>query len=204
MIIHDIEQNSPEWFSLRAGMPTGSMAKSLVTSQGKESKSLSEYAITLANDLFAGEPLDHWEGNSYTERGHELEPNARSLYEMIHKVEVEQVGFITDDEGLYGASPDSMINDDGLLEIKSLTAKRHTSAIIYYKKHNKPPTDYVSQIQMQLFITGRNWCDLMFYHPVLPELIIRVEPELSFQMVLIKQLNTVITERDRIIGILNE
>jgi len=204
MIIHNVEQGSEDWFALRAGMPTGSMAKKLVTSQGKESKSMAEYAIELAGDLYAGEPLDAFEGNAWTERGTELEDSARSLYEMVYDCEIKEVGFCTDDKGLYGASPDGLINDDGMAEFKCLKATNHIKAIMYHKKNSKAPTDYISQVQMQLFVTQRKWCDLTFFHPSLPELIIRIKPDLEFHSVLKAQLKAVIKERDNIIKLLNE
>jgi hypothetical protein len=204
MIIHDVEQGSPEWFALRAGMPTSSNAKKLVTSQGKESKSMPEYAIELAGDLYAGQPLNAFEGNAWTDRGTELEDSARSLYEMVNDVEAQTVGFITDDDQQHGASPDNLIGEDGGLEIKCLKATNHIKAIMYYKKNKKPPTDYVSQVQSCLFETGRKWWDLMFFHPDLPELIIRIEPDLEFHKVLESQLKAVIIERDKIVKLLNE
>jgi len=202
MLIHEVEQNIPEWYALRAGMPTASMAKSLVTSQGKPSKSLDDYAIQLANDLFSGEPVDQWEGNKHTDRGHELEPVAVSLYSMINNCELQKVGFCTDDDERYGASPDRLKGDDGLVEIKCLSGKYHTKAILYYKKNRKPPTDYVSQAQMQLFTTGKKWVDLFFYHPTLPELTIRILPNKVFFETLQMQLDDVIEKRDEIIKIL--
>jgi len=204
MITHDLEQGTEEWHKLRAGIPTGSMAKNLVTSQGKESKSLGGYAITLAGDLFAGQPLDAFEGNEWTDRGTELEDSARSLYELINDCEVKEVGFVTDDNNSYGASPDGLINNDGLVEFKCLKATNHIKAHIYYDKHKKPPTDYIPQVQMQMFVTGRKWTDLVFFHPDLPELIIRVEADKDFHKVLESQLSAVIIERDKIIKLLKE
>lgn len=203
MIINSCEQYSDEWWEKKNGKPSASNGKKMVTSQGKESKSMPEYAIELAGDLFAGKPLDTFEGNAWTERGTELEDSARSLYEMVYNCEVQEVGFCTDDNNLYIASPDGLILDNGLVEFKCLKATNHIKAIIYHAKNRKPPTDYVSQVQMQLFVTGRKWCDLVFFHPNLPELIIRIEPDLTFHMMLAKQLKAVIEERDKIIGILN-
>ena len=205
MIIHkDIIQGSQEWLNLRAGLPTGSNAKKLVSSTGQLSKSLTEYAVELAGDMFAGEPLDSFDGNAWTDRGTELEDSARSMYELINDCEVVEIGFITDDDIKFGASPDGLINDDGMVEFKCLKATNHIKAIMYHKKNHKAPTDYISQVQMQLFVTGRKWCDLMFFHPSLPELIIRIEPDLSFHEVLKHQLEAVIIERDNIIKLLKE
>lgn len=204
MIIHEIEQGCEEWLNLRAGMPTGTGAKKLVTSQGKESKSLPDYALELAGDLFAGKKLDAFEGNIWTDRGTELEDSARSLYEMVKDCEVQEIGFCTDDSDRWGMSPDGFVNDDGLVEFKCLKATNHIKAIMYHKKNHKAPTDYVAQVQMQMFVSGRKWCDLVFFHPDLPELIIRVDADLDFHRVLEVQLKAVIVERDNIVNLLNE
>ncbi len=204
MIIHDLEQGSEAWLNLRAGMPTGTGAKNLVTSQGKESKSLGGYALELAGDLYAGKRLDAFEGNAWTDRGTELEDSARSLYEMVHDCEVEEIGFCTDDSDRWGMSPDGFVGKDGLVEFKCLKATNHIKAIIYADKHNKPPTDYIPQIQMQMFVSGRKWCDLVMFHPDLPELIIRIDADLEFHKILESQLKAVIIERDKIIKLLKE
>ncbi len=85
MIIHPVEQNTDDWVKLRAGLPTASSFKSIITSQGLPSKSLPTYAAKLAADKYAGEPLDSFEGNVWTERGHELESDARDLYSELKK-----------------------------------------------------------------------------------------------------------------------
>jgi len=204
MIVHDIPQGSELWLNFRAGMPTGTGAKNLVTSQGKESKSLGGYALELAGDLFAGKKLDAFEGNVWTDRGTELEDSARSLYEMVHDCEVKEIGFCTDDDNQFGMSPDGFVGDDGLVEFKCLKATNHIKAIVYVDRHKKPPTDYIPQIQMQMMVSGREWCDLVMFHPDLPELIIRIEADKEFHKILESQLKAVIIERDKIIKLLKE
>lgn len=204
MIIHEIEQGSEAWLNLRAGMPTGTGAKRLVTSTGQLSKSLDDYAIELAGDMYAGKSLDQFEGNQWTDRGTELEDSARSLYELVKDCEVKEVGFCTDDNDLYGMSPDGLVGEDGLVEFKCLKATNHIKARMYYLKHNKPQPDYIPQVQMQLFVSGRDWCDLVYFHPDLPELIIRIEADKEFHKVLEQQLHAVIKERDNIIKLLKE
>lgn len=204
MIIYNFEQYSDEWWDKRNAKPSASNGKRVITSQGKPSKSLGDYALDLAGEMYAGKSLDSFEGNAHTDRGHELEDSARSLFEMINDCEALEVGMILDDEELYIASPDGVINGDGILEIKCLKASNHIKAHVYYKKHGKMPTDYVSQVQMQLFVSGFKYAKIMFYHPDLPELIIDVKPDLEFHKVLEQQLNEVISERDNIINLLKE
>lgn len=200
MIIHDVEQRSPEWYALRAGMPTASEFSKIVTSKGEPSKSAAGYALTLAAEKFAGKPVDAWEGNSWTERGREMEDQAGALYEFAHDAVIEPVGFVTDDAGEMGCSPDGFVGDDGLVEFKALKAENHVKAILYYRKHGYCPTDYVQQAQGQMLITARAWCDLVFYHPELPLLVIRQTPDVKLQGALCKQLPLLREERDRVLA----
>lgn len=156
MIIHTCEQNTEKWLALRAGKPTASNFSKLVTSSGGESKSMPEYAVTLAGELFAGKPLDAFEGNKWTERGHELEDSARAKYELRNDCETVQIGFVTDELETHGCSPDSLIGDDGMLEIKCLKAENHIKAIMYYNKHNKSPTTYIPQVQGRCIFVNVN------------------------------------------------
>lgn len=202
MIIHECEQGTDEWFALRAGMPTASNFSKLITSKGEPSKSMPTYAALLAAELFAEKPINDFDGNQWTERGHELEDEARTRYEFQNDVDVDQVGFITNDEKTHGCSPDGLVGEDGLVEIKCLKTENHVKAILYHKKHGKCPPDYVQQTQGQIMVCDRLWCDLIFYHPVLPMLIIRQTPDAAVVAGLTGQLSYAIRERDRILEIL--
>lgn len=199
MKVHDCDQGSEEWHALRAGLPTASCFDKLITSTGEPSKSLSTYAITLAAEKYAGKPVDAWEGNGHTERGTLLEPEAKNMYAFMEDHEVQPVGFVTDDANTYGCSPDGLIGNDGLAEVKCLKAENHIKALLYIKKHNKCPPDYVQQTQGQIFICERNWCDLVFYHPELPSKIIRQERNEEIIKSLKTHLAIVIAERDRVL-----
>ncbi len=203
MIIHDdLEQGTKEWFDVRLGIPTGSKFKDLITSTGAPSKSMAAYAANLAGDLYAGKSLDSFEGNQWTDRGTELESEARALYQFDTGNDVTEVGFITPDSGLYGVSPDGLIGDDGLVEFKCLKTSNHIAALIYYDKHKKSPTTYVQQVQGQMMVADREWCDLVFYHPDLPMLVIRNEPDNGICEGLRGQLDLVIKERDKILEVI--
>jgi hypothetical protein len=204
MIVHHCEQGSPEWFALRAGMPTASEFSKLITSTGELSKSLQGYAITLAGEKYAGKPLDAFEGNGYTERGKLLEADARSAYVFLHDYDVEQVGFVTDDDQCLGCSPDGIIGNDGLVEMKCLKAENHIKALLYYKKHKKCPPDYIQQTQGQILICEREWCDLVFYHPDLPQLVIRQMRDDHLQVLLLSAVVQVIDMRDKILADIQE
>lgn len=204
MIIHDIEQGTDEWLRLRAGMPTASNFKKLITSKGEPSKTLPTYANLLAAELFAEKPLNDFEGNQWTDRGSELESDARTRYEFQFDADVEQVGFITDDHKFNGCSPDGLVGDDGLIEIKCLKTENHVNAILYYKKYGRTPPDYIQQTQGQMLICERDWCDLVFYHPNLPMLTIRQEPDSKIMSALTMYIDEVLSQRDNVLNILKE
>ncbi len=204
MLIHEVLQGTPEWYSIRAGLPTASEFSKLITSTGEPSKSLPGYAITLAGELYTGKSLDAFEGNGYTERGKLLEDEARSAYTFLHDHEITQVGFVTDDQKMYGCSPDGLVSTDGLTEFKCLKAENHIKALLYYKKHNKCPPDYIQQTQGQIMICEREWCDLVFYHPDLPQLIIRQFKDEKLHFSLQGAIAQVITERDKILADIKE
>ena len=85
-----------------------------------------------------------------------------------------------------------------MAETKCLKAENHVKAILYYLKNKKCPPDYVQQTQGQMFICERTWCDLVFYHPDLPLLIIRQERDEKLIKALKEQIDCVIEERDKI------
>ena len=197
VIYHDVEQRSPEWYALRAGLPTASEFNRLVTGTGRPSEQIKTYALTLAAEKIAGEPIDAWQGNQWSERGKELEAEAREAYEFISGNAVEQTGFVSND--LWGCSPDGLLSGDGLLEIKCLKAENHLRACLLWKDKAEIPLEYRAQVQGQLAVTGRQYCDLFFYHPVLPATICRQEPDEEFISLLRKQAALVIEIRDDII-----
>lgn len=198
MKIIECEPNTPEWMAARCGLPTASEAGKLITSTGVASKSMGDYSEKLAGDLYAGIQLDAWEGNKYTEFGHELEQESVDYYEFSRE-ETQPIGFITDDKDLYGCSPDRLVGDDGLLECKNLP-KQHIKALLYYKKNRRVLPTYIPQVQCQLFITGRKWCDLLFYSAHLPKLIVRHYPNLIIMAGLARQLKECLLLRDEIVG----
>ena len=204
MIIHDVTHNSPEWYALRLGIPTASEFSNLITAKTlKPSKALETYAITLAGEKFAGKSLDPWEGNRYTEWGHEHEDNARRHYRFDRNTEVSHVGFITTDDGSIGASPDSIVGEDGLLEIKCLQGQKHIESLRYLHQGICPP-DYHIQTQGQLFVSEKAWNDLFFFHPDLPKVSIRIEPNKEIQKLLKSQLEALAEKRDEIHAMLQQ
>lgn len=163
--IFDCEQNTPEWFEARRGIVTASrFSDVLAKGQGITRR---KYLLTLAGEAITGECAETF-SNAHTERGHAMEEEARDIYAFQHDVEPVKVGFMR--RGRAGASPDRLIGNDGLLEIK--TKLPHLQLDVLDK--GKMPSEHVAQVQGQLMVSGRDWCDFVSYWPRLPMFCIRV------------------------------
>lgn len=203
MIVHDCAQGTPEWMALRCGRPTASEFSRIVTSKGEESKQRIGYARTLAAEVYAGAQMaDGWAGNAWTERGKEIEAEALARYEFQNDTPITKVGFVTLDDGVAGASPDGLVGDDGLIEVKCLKAENHVEVILFHRRNGFVPADYIVQTQGQMFVTGRQWCDSVFYHPQLPLLIVRTLPNKAVTDGLVSGIPALIKERDAIVATL--
>lgn len=196
MKILEMPQYSPEWWEFRAGKPSGSNASKLVSSTGQLSKSMSEYAIQLACEKYAGAELETFGGSWAMKRGKEMEEEARLDYQMRTQQVVTEVGMCVDDDERWLVSPDGLVGDDGALEIKCQIAKEHFKSITYFQKTGKAPTSFHSQTMMESMVTGGRWVDLYLYHPQLPSVIIRQQPDEVFFGKLEGQLRACIAERN--------
>ena len=177
MRIIEVQQGSEEWDRWRR-RPTASNFHRIVTPvKGELSTQCWDYACELvAKENDAHEPgvPTYW-----MERGTEMEPEAMATYAAMMDVKVEQVGFcLPDDTDLFGCSPDGLVESDGLVEIKCLKAE---NVLAYKCGRKKLPNDHKPQVQGQLLITGRAWCDVFFYHPSFVPHVIRVYPDLDYQ-----------------------
>jgi predicted phage-related endonuclease len=176
MKIIECIQYSPEWYKARAGIPTASGFDRIITVDEKVSKSLNKYLNQLAGEAIAGIAIDQYQSDAM-KRGKELEDEARKLYTLITGRKVEEIGFCrTEGETIYGCSPDGLVGDSGLLEIKCPTIAVHVN----YLLENLLPLDYYQQLQGQLLVTGRQWVDFMSYYPGLKPLIVRVKRNEQF------------------------
>jgi hypothetical protein len=169
MRINNHEQGSQEWLESRLGRPTASNFGKLLTPTGKASSSADSYINELIAQKITGE-LPEFYTNSAMERGNELEPAAKALYELSNDVEVVEVGLCLHDTLECGASPDGLVGDDGGIEIKCPLPHTHVA----YLRDGKIPSKYIPQVQGCLWITGREWWDFMSYHPAMEDLIVRV------------------------------
>ena len=171
VIIRDIEQGTPEWFAMRKGIPTASnFGKILTGTTLKKSSSAAKYQRELCGALLGGDA--EFTGNKWTERGNELEPEARAWYSFNYDVQVEQVGFVyQDDSHDVGCSPDGFVGDDGGVEIKCPSAAVHVE---YMLKDKLVPVTYISQVRGTLYLTGREWWDFVSYYPGVRPVVVRV------------------------------
>lgn len=156
--IIEVPQRSEYWRLLRKGKPTASSFSRIVTSSGELSKQIDDYALELAGEMVA-ENLPEPYTNNAIERGISLELEAIKLYEYHTFCTVKQVGFVSWES--FGASPDGLIEDDGLVEIKCPLWHTHNKYIFKGGLDIK----YKQQVQGQLMATQRKWCDLVSYHP---------------------------------------
>src|SRR6056297_1519769 len=168
MRIIDCEQGTEEWLKCRLGVPTSSNFKKILTPTGLESKQAEGYMNLLLAEIITGE-VDGMEPNGWMQRGTEIEPVARSWYEMAHNVDVKQVGFVMADG--YGASPDGLEWDDGLVEIQVPAPQNQVANLLSVKM----PSEYIAQIQGQMLVCEREWCDFLSYNPGMPPLLLRIE-----------------------------
>ncbi len=165
----DIIQGSPEWYAVRNGMVTASnFADAIAGGQGIVRKKL---MIKLIAERMTGLSAESY-SNKAMEHGTATEQEAREHYEALNGVSVRHVGFIERDEDT-GASPDGLVGNDGMLEIKCPFPTTH----IRYILADKMPSDYVKQVQGGLWVAERKWCDFMSYDPRVkqrPSFIVRV------------------------------
>lgn len=182
MKIYNCTQGSDEWQRLRLGKPTASQFHRIITAKKRDmAEGRHTYRAELLAEMIIGEPLDA-AGVAALEHGKQWEPAARAAYEFDREVTAQLVGFCTTDDGLVGASPDALVGDDGLLEIKCpFKPAVHVAHLL----NNCTLVDaHYPQVQGQLYVTGRKWCDLVSYHLGMPMVCVRVDADEDYQAAL--------------------
>ena len=170
----DLEQGTEEWLNLRKGKMTASHAQEI----GNNGKGLETYIVGLMAEKYSmAEKVSYT--NDDMARGQELEDQARSVYAINNEVEIKTIGFVEYSE-FVGCSPDGLVGDDGLIEIKC------PNDVIYFQHLLKGATStdaidskYLWQMQMNLLITGRKWCEYICYNPNFKEsmIVITITPD---------------------------
>lgn len=164
MQVHEMVQGTPEWFEVRRGLPTTSKFGAILAKGA--GKTRRRYLFDLAGEILTGEPVTSY-SNAHMERGNEQEPQARQFYSFLTDEETTQVGFITNHGA--GASPDSLVGSDGILEIKS----KLPALLLEAHERGRFPLEHIAQCQGQLWITEREWVDLICFCPRMKPLIVR-------------------------------
>jgi hypothetical protein len=161
--IFDCVQGTPEWFAARAGIPTASEFDTVLAKGkgGGESKTRRTYMLKLIGERLTREPMYSY-SNDHMQRGKDMEAEARDLYQMIAELDCQQVGFLR--RGEAGCSPDSLVGNDGMLEIKTKLPHLQLDCILY----DEFPSEHRAQCQGQLWIAEREWVDFVSYWPGLP------------------------------------
>ncbi|HEX7896008.1 MAG TPA: YqaJ viral recombinase family protein [Terriglobales bacterium] len=166
--IYDVPQNSDEWLRARMGLPTASEFKKLlgIRKDAKDKVTRRKYLYQLAGEIITGEPTERY-SNGHMERGHEMEPEARAFYSFMHDAPLTRVGFIRN--GQKGCSPDSLVGNDGMLEIKTALPDILIDALF----SDDPPAEHKAQFQGALWVAEREWIDICVYWPKMPSVVRR-------------------------------
>lgn len=161
-----IVQGSPEWFAARCGKVTASRVADVVAKiKTGWGASRTNYAAELIAERLTGCTAPSFT-NDAMRWGTETEPQARNAYAKRAGVGVLEVGFVDHPEiAMSGASPDGLVDERGLVEIKCPNTATHLDTLL----SGLVPSKYVTQMQWQLACTGRDWCDFVSFDPRLPE-----------------------------------
>jgi putative phage-type endonuclease len=161
-----MEQKSDEWFAARAGRATASRIADIVAkTKSGYSASRANYMAQLVVERMTGKVAESF-SNAAMDWGTEQEPYARAAYEAHSGVLVDEVGMVDHPTvAMSGASPDGLVGEDGLVEIKCPTTATHIETLM----EKAAPKKYIDQMQWQMACTGRKWCDFVSFDPRMPE-----------------------------------
>ena len=178
MKYYNFDQKTDAWLQCRVGKITASRAKDARSflKSGKPSSEQTKYAAQVAVERLAGRPIDKAFQNWQMQEGVTQEPIARAAYEAMTGDLVEEVGAIATDDEIFLYSPDGLVGNDGLLEIKCLFSPDRILQIIAGEDYS----DFMDQCMFGLWITGRYWIDLCIWCPALEPIglqmrVIRIE-----------------------------
>lgn len=166
----NLEQGSEDWLSARRGVITGSRFKDSrdKLKGGKPSAKCIQYAMDLARERVGGQAPSKFQ-NAAMRTGTEQEPFARAMYEARTGNVVDEVGFYVSDDGCFGLSPDGLVDDDGVLEIKTMVS----SDTLFTAVADHDISEYIDQCNGYLWLLGRQWVDLVLWCPDLRHMVIQ-------------------------------
>jgi len=161
----EVVQGTPEWHAARLGKVTASrVADVIARTKTGYGAMRANYMAELICERLTGAAAERFT-NAAMAWGTEREPEARELYEFQHDAEVTQVGFVAHPRiAMTGASPDGLVGDDGMVEIKCPNTATHLETL----EGQAVPGKYVTQMLWQMACTGRAWCDFVSFDPRLP------------------------------------
>lgn len=161
-----IAQGTPEWFAARCGKVTASrVADVIAKTKSGYGGSRAAYMGQLIAERLTGEVAESF-CSSAMKWGTDMEPEARAAYAFRMDADVQLVGFVDHPTiPMAGASPDGLVGEDGLVEIKCPNTATHIDTLL----SQRVPQKYVTQMMWQMACTGRQWCDYCSFDPRLPE-----------------------------------
>jgi len=164
-MIEMMEQGTEEWFTIRIGKVTASrVADVIAKTKTGYSATRDNYMAQLVCERLTGQKGESF-SNAAMQHGTDTEPLARAAYEAYADVLVDEVGFVPHPSiEMAGASPDGLVGDDGLLEIKCPNTATHIETLL----SQGVPGKYNTQMQFQMACTGRQWCDFASFDNRLP------------------------------------
>jgi len=201
-MIHDIEQNTDEWFQLRMGLITASNFAAVMAFPGKPfGKGALDYAMKVAIESKTKRMIETYQ-NDYMERGKILEAEAREVYEHMTFSEVHPGGIAI--SGRFGASADGQMEDNGVIEIKCVKYNTHFKRLM----EGGYDSSYQWQMRGQMWLYDVDWCDFISYCPDVPLNkrihIYRVERDLVVEGSMVARLKDFINQVDVYTAILNK
>lgn len=191
--IIDCEQNSPQWYAARLGVPTASRF-SAILAKG-EGKTRRSYMMDLLGELMTGEPTEHY-SNDHMERGHEQEPDALNLYAFRMNVDPVRVGFIRN--GDKGCSPDCLVSERGMAQVKTKLPRLQAEILLA----DRVPPENIAQLQGELWVAEREWTDFVSYCPKMPLFVKRVYRDEEYIKRLDKEVDLFVRELRTLLAVL--
>jgi putative phage-type endonuclease len=165
MILETADQRTDDWYAARCGKATASRFKDAIAAlkSGAPAQAQRDYLTELVVERLTQQPIQRFQNAAMT-WGTEQEPAARAAYERVTGTSVEETGFVAHDVLLAGCSPDGLVDWDGLVEIKCpWNTAVHIETLL-----NGMPAEHIPQLQGQMWITGRQWCDFVSFDPRMP------------------------------------
>ena len=194
-ILHECVQGTTEWLELRAGIPTASNFKKILTPGGKVSTQAEKYMWRLLAERLLGRPLDeeYQFKSEAMKKGSETEAEAVAYYEFQHDVETTAVGFVTNSSRTIGCSPDRFVGEKGMAQFKCPLPETHVG----YLLKKAVDAEYYPQVQGEMWIARREWNDVVSYFPGMPSAMIHVPRDEDYIKLLDSTVTTFSLELER-------